>query len=103
MRKGCIAQAKFRLNRLHDPKWGALQPLEKFRVLANLGHCARAEENFEDAARLLLEAKAFLPQSDEKARYAEVIAYVCQNNLSKARELSISLHRDFPESASAHA
>ena len=100
LKAGRIAESRQRLRDLQQRHWEALSARMRFRVLANLGHCAQAEEDFAAAGRLFLEAKEQLPQ-DEKARYVEALGYACLDNPEKAHELVRVLRNDFPQSVNA--
>jgi|GEM_PF-3825895 len=102
LKAGRITEARQRLRDLQQRHWDSLSEREKYRVLANLGHCARVEEDFDVAGKLFLEAKGHLPE-DENARYFEVVGYSCLGNKEKAFELANALRNDFPNAANANA
>ena len=77
-----------------------LVPARRYRLLANLGHCADMQEQFALAAKLFMEAKDHLPQ-DEDAHYLEAVAYLYLGDLAKSQQLATQLRSDFPNSAKA--
>jgi tetratricopeptide (TPR) repeat protein len=82
-----------RIERRHD---GRLTEHHQFRLLANRGNVAKAEEEFGLAARYYLEARRH--SDGEKARYLEALAHLFLGDLVRAHELGLKLRQDFPAS-----
>src|SRR5262249_23070472 len=61
IRNGDWRLARSLLERMRQRQWHTYGSLEKFRVLANLGHTYEHAGQFEDAAKYFLEASSELP------------------------------------------
>ena len=79
------------LERIERRYEGRLTGHHHFRLLANRGNAAKAEEDFALATRYYLEARRH--SDGEKARYLEALAHLFLGDLAKAHELGVESHK----------
>ncbi len=95
-----IDDAERILQELHKTKFNSCNSRQKFRILANFGHCHERRGEYEDAARFFLEAKDYLP-NDKNARFLEIQARGMLREKEKAFELAEQFVEDFPNAPEA--
>lgn len=102
LRAGHLTEARDALEELRRSRWASLGPVEKYRVLANLGIVAIRLGDERQAARLFFEAFDFNP-NDEKARLFQAWAIQLRGDRPRSHELASALRQEFPSMPGAAA
>lgn len=80
---------------LQKRSWDSMSDRERFRLLANLGHAKNESGDFNEAARLFIEAYAYQP-ADERALALKAHAHFLLGETTQARLLALSALEKFP-------
>jgi tetratricopeptide (TPR) repeat protein len=101
MKEGKVDVALEFLLKLRKRDWDRMTAREKFRTLANLGHCRGRQEEFVQSLADFREALSHQP-SDIDARCYVATAEFSAGNDAEARRQAEEILRDHPEAVYAH-
>ena len=94
--------ARTLLTRMRERQWHTYGAIEKFRVLANLGHTYEHEGHYAAAANYFLQAAAELPD-DERAIVRTICAHSYLGNRNLAHRLASELKAAHPENSDGYS
>jgi tetratricopeptide (TPR) repeat protein len=102
LKQGNWRLARSLLERMRERKQHAFDAVEKYRVLANLGHTYEIEGKYDEAAKYFFQASAELPD-DERSMVRLICAHAYTNDFNAAYELAIKLRNLHPENSDGHS
>lgn len=101
LKAGKIEIAAYRFSLIREKNWDSLSDRERFRVVANLGYCANAIEDYEKAGKLFIECRQY--HDDEKSACLEAAGYAMLGDSITAYSMAQSICHKYPKSDLAWA